>query len=159
MTLKENIINIPLSVIIASFIIIIITSGMTDSNGLSALIGGYSGLLLGIIFVAILKYPPNRWMDFVPFAIVISIISLMIFYLGTYFDTISSGQVSGYYGTFSTLSTIFLAVQIRILLMSTMNLETSMTNKTYALLGLFGTINILLVITVGVVLHFYSTQG
>ena len=39
----KKVINVPLSVIIGSFIIIIITTGMTDQNGLKALIGGYSG--------------------------------------------------------------------------------------------------------------------
>ena len=36
-----KIMNIPLSVIFASFIIIIITTGITNTNGLNALIGGY----------------------------------------------------------------------------------------------------------------------
>ena len=49
----KSVINIPFAVIIASFIIIIVTTGMTDSNGLSALIGGYSGLLFGLIFIII----------------------------------------------------------------------------------------------------------
>jgi F0F1-type ATP synthase assembly protein I len=51
----KKVINIPLAVIIASFIIIIITTGMTNKNGVSSLIGGYTGLLLGILFVIILN--------------------------------------------------------------------------------------------------------
>jgi flagellar biosynthesis protein FliP len=43
----KKVINVPLSVIIGSFIIIIITTGMTDKNGLKALIGGYSGFGFG----------------------------------------------------------------------------------------------------------------
>ena len=34
-----------------------------------------------------------------------------------------------------------------------------LSDKTFSLLGLFGVINFLIVITIGVVLHFYSTQG
>ena len=51
----KKVINIPLSIIIGSFIIIIITTGMTDQNGLKALIGGYSGLLMGMLFILILN--------------------------------------------------------------------------------------------------------
>lgn len=162
----KKVINVPLSVIIGSFIIIIITTGMTDPNGLKALIGGYSGLLMGILFILILNYPPPNWLDIVPFILVIFIISLLIFYLATYFDKISSGEVSSYYNSFSILSTIFLAMQIIILISSMFsNMNTGeITNKllsdrTFALLGLFGVINFIIVITIGIILHFYSTQG
>ena len=37
------------------FIIIMITTNMTDINGLSALLGGYIGLLLGMLFVIIIN--------------------------------------------------------------------------------------------------------
>jgi membrane associated rhomboid family serine protease len=80
----KKVINVPLSVIIGSFIIIVITTGMTDPNGLKALIGGYSGLLFGILFIIILNYPPTSWLDMVPFIVVMILISLLIF-----FDTLS----------------------------------------------------------------------
>jgi len=160
----KRVINIPLSVIIASFIIIIITTGMTDSNGLKALIGGYSGLLLGILFIMILNYPPPNWLDMIPFIVILFIISLFIFYLSVYFDKRSIGEVSSYYNSFSVLSTIFLATQILILMSSLFKNSNEITSnlftdKTFALLGLFGVINFLIVITIGVILHFYSTQG
>ena len=159
----NKVLNVPLSVIIGSFIIIIITTGMTDKNGLKALIGGYSGLLLGLIFVIIISYPFPNWLDMVPFIVIIFIISLLIFYLSTYFDKISSGEISSYYNSFSILSTIFLATQM-IILMSSILSNTDepnklLTDKTFALLGLFGVINFLIVMTLGIVLHFYSTQG
>ena len=72
----KKVINVPLSVIIGSFIIIIITTGMTDQNGLKALIGGYSGLLFGLLFILILNYPPPNLLDMVPFIVVMVIISL-----------------------------------------------------------------------------------
>ena len=162
----KRVINIPIAVIIGSFIIIIITTGMTDKNGLSALIGGYSGLLLGMLFVAILNYPPNSWLDMFPLVVIMIIVSLLIYYLSTYFDQISKGEVSSYYNSFSILSTIFLATQI-IIIFSAMfsnsgERETRgklLSDTTFSLLGLFGVLNFLMVITIGVVLHFYSTQG
>ena len=160
-----QIINIPFAVIIASFIVIVITTGMTDENGLKGLLGGYFGLLLGILFVIILNYPPASWLDLFPFVMLMMIIALMIFYLYTYFETISKGEVSSYYNSFSTLSTIFLAIQV-IMLFSEMFSGNSreitgklLSDRTFSLLGLFGVINFLIVITIGIVLHFYSTQG
>ena len=162
----KKVINIPIAVIIGSFIIIIITTGMTDKNGLSALIGGYSGLLLGMLFVAILNYPPNSWLDMFPLVVIMIIVSLLIYYLSTYFDQISKGEVSSYYNSFSILSTIFLATQI-IIIFSAMFSNSGerdtrsklLSDTTFSLLGLFGVLNFLMVITIGVVLHFYSTQG
>lgn len=160
----KQIINIPFSVIIASFIIIIITTGMTDENALKALIGGYSGLLLGILFLVLLNMPPTNILDMFPFIMVMIIISLLIYYLSTYFDLISKGEVSGYYKSFSVLSSIFLATQIIILFSAMFSGSGEMSgkllsDKTFSLLSLFGVINFLIVITIGVVLHFYSTQG
>ena len=34
-----------------------------------------------------------------------------------------------------------------------------LSDKTFALLSLFGVVNMVIVITIGIVLHFYSTQG
>jgi hypothetical protein len=137
---------------------------MTDTNSLSALIGGYFGLLLGVLFVIILNMPPTNALDMFPFVVIMIIVSLLIYYLFTYFDQISRGEVSGYYQSFSTLSTLFLATQL-IILFSAMfsdSKETTgklLTDKSFALLNLFGVINFLIVITVGIVLRFYSTQG
>jgi len=161
----KKVINVPLAVIIASFIIIIITTGMTNKNGLSSLIGGYTGLLLGILFVIILNIPTNNWINFFPFFYIIFIVSVLLYYLYAYFGKISSGEISSYYGSFSILSTIFLATQVIILFSAMMNSSNGdfsnnfLSNKTFSLLSLFAVINFLIVITLGIVLHFYSTQG
>ena len=160
----NKVINVPIAVIIASFTIIMITTGMTDTNGLSALIGGYFGLLLGILFIVILNIPPTSMLDMFPFAVLMIIISLLIYYLFTYFDQISKGEVSGYYGSFSVLSAIFLATQLVILFKAMFSDSREKTGKllsdtNFALINLFGVINFIIVITIGVILHFYSTQG
>lgn len=163
-------ISVPFAVIIASCIIIVMTSGLTDKNGLSALIGGYYGLLLGILFVVIIKnyplYPIIKILDLVPFIIIMMIILILIYYLTTYFDKISTGDVSGYYNSFSGLSTLFLATQLLILFSELFRNSTvlsspekKISSKMFALLVLLGTINFLVVITIGIVLKFYSTQG
>ncbi len=160
-----KIMNIPLSVIFASFIIIIITTGITNTNGLNALIGGYIGLLLGILFILLINYPSQNILDMFPFVSIIIIISLLLHYFRTYYHIISSGQVSGYYNSFSMLSTIFLAVQMIVLFKEMYKSYTGgmngplLTNSSFALLGLLAVINGLIVITLGIVLNFYSTQG
>ena len=109
----KKIMNIPFSVIIASFIIIIITTNMTDTNSLSALIGGYIGLLVGVLFVMVLIniFTKTGYLDMIPLIFILSIVTLILYYLFTYFDRISKGEVSTYYTSFSILSTIFLFAQ------------------------------------------------
>jgi hypothetical protein len=159
----KKVIYIPFGVIIASIIIIFITTNVTNTNGLSALLGGYSGLMLGILFVTILSwvYTKRIYLELFP---VLIISGLLIFYLSEYFDKISKGEVSSYYSSFSLLSTIFLFTQLIIIFNSIFNMSKSQneklfSNKTFALLRLFGVINLLIVLTIGIILQFYSTQG
>lgn len=142
---------------------------MTDTNGLSALLGGYSGLLMGLLFVLLLNqiFTNTSYLDMVPIIVLMMIIGLMIFYLAKYFDRISNGEVSSYYSSFSFLSTVFLMTQIIIIfnaMYSRLGSNNQLSNKLfsdtmYSLLGLFGVINMLIVLTIGIILHFYSTQG
>jgi len=162
----EKVMYIPFAVIVASCIIIIITTNATDYNGLSALLGGYSGLMLGILFVMILNlvFTKITYLEMFPVLMVLIISGLLIFYLSKYFDKISKGEVSSYYSSFSLLSAIFLFTQLIIIFNSIFNMskyqnEKLFSNKTFALLRLFGVINLLIVITIGIILQFYSTQG
>lgn len=162
----KKVMNVLFSIIVASCVIIIITSNMTDSNGLSALMGGYSGLLLGMLFIIILNllFNQSTYFDMIPILMIIIIVGLLLNYLRIYFDNISLGQVSSYYSSFSLLSTIFLFTQLIIIFGAIYSKNESDGSKlfkdsTFSLLGLFSVINIIIVITIGIVLHFYSTQG
>lgn len=162
----KQVMNIPFAVIIASFIIIIITTNMIDVNGLSALIGGYFGLIIGMLFVLLLNmvFTKISWFDMFPFLLIIGILGLLIFYLINYFDRISKGEVSSYYGSFSILSTIFLITQSVMIFTAIFNKVQEQDIKlfsdtTFSLLVLFGIINLLIVLTMGIILRFYSTQG
>ena len=161
----NKIMNVPITIVIVSFIIIIITSNMTDSNALKALIGGYSGYMLGMLFIIILNliFTNTSYLDMFPLLITLIISSILIFYLSVYFDRISSGEISGYYYSFSIMSNIFLFSQTLIIFNSLLNKNENttkiFTDTTFSLLGLFGVINFLLVITIGIILNYYSTQG
>ena len=162
----KKVINVPCAIVIASFIIIIITTNVTNSNGVSALLGGYYGLMLGMFFIMVLSiiFIKSSLVDMFPVFMIVGIISILIVYLTKYFDRISNGEVSDYYSSFSVLSIIFLATQIIYVISAVYNKSQDQNLKmfsdtTFSLLGLFSVINILIVITIGVVLHFYSTQG
>ena len=162
----EKVMNIPFAVVITSFIIIMITTNMTDINGLSALLGGYMGLLLGMLFVIIINlvFTKTTYLDMFPIGMIVITVGLLIFYLRKYFDRISKGEVSDYYSSFSLLSTIFLFTQVILILTSMYDKINGQNTKlfsdtTFSLLGLFSVINLLIVLTIGIVLHFYSTQG
>lgn len=158
----KNVVNIPYAVILASGIIILITTGVANENSLKGLIGGYMGLGLGMLVLLILNIPPNNWLDIFPFIMILGIIGLITSYLYIYFDRIAKGEVSGYYNSFSVLSSIFLAAQT-IMLFSALNSNDFngklLSDRTFSLLALFGVINYLIVITIGIILKFYSTQG
>lgn len=167
----KNVMNVPYAVIIASFIIIIVTTNITDTNGLSALLGGYSGLLIGMLFVIILNMifvgvTKTTALDVFPILMILIIVGLIIYYLAVYFDKIAKGEVSTYYFSFSIVSLIFLATQIGLIFTALYRKSESQdvqsklfSDTTFALLGLLSVINLLVVITMGIILHFYSTQG
>jgi hypothetical protein len=148
----KKVIYIPFGVIIASIIIIFITTNVTNTNGLSALLGGYSGLMLGILFVTILSwvYTKRIYLELFP---VLIISGFLIFYLSKYFDKISKGEVSSYYSSFSVLSAIFLFTQVSIIFSSIFDALKNSNEKLFSkytstLLGLFGVINFLIVLTI-----------
>lgn len=162
----KNVLNVILAIIIASCIIIVITTNMTDSNGLSALMGGYSGLLLGMLFIIILNllFKQSTYIDMIPIIMIIIIVGLLLNYLIIYFDRISSGKVSNYYSNFSLLSTLFLFTQIIIIFGAIYSKNETQGTKlftytTFSLLNLLSIINLIIVLTIGIILHFYSTQG
>ena len=110
-----------------------------------------------------LVFTNTYYLDMFPLLVTLIISSILIFYLSTYFDRISSGEISGYYYSFSIMSNIFLFAQTLIIFNSLLNKnETAIkifTDTTFSLLGLLGVINFLLVITIGIILNYYSTQG
>ena len=179
--LYNNLINISYSIIIAGFIVILITTGSANQNALTALISGYCAVLVAFIFFITVNWinMENLYMyplfKLLAVCLVISgIIVILISYLSIYFDRISSNKVSSYYYSFSQLSTLFLAVQLIMLFsvffitnkgqqgtgqQGTGQLITGKSiEKTFSIILLLGLINIIIVTTMGIVLKFYTTQ-
>lgn len=162
----KQVINVLFAIVVASCIIIVVTTNMTDKNGLSALIGGYIGLQLGMLFTMIIitVFTKIPYLDMTPIIMVLIITGLIIYYLHKYFDNISEGHISSYYSSFSVLSAVVLFAQIIIIFRAIYaKNETGQISlfkpSTFSLLGLISVINMLIVITIGIILHFYSTQG
>jgi hypothetical protein len=163
----KKVLSVPLSIITASFILVIMTSGITNSNGVSALIGGYMGLFVGILIVLVItamNVPIGNWFSLAPFLLVLIIIAILISYLFTFFNRIADGEVSNYYTAYSTLTTIFLVIQLIMIFSALFKVSDDFTKsifpgKTFPLIILFGVIDMLMVVTLGVILKFYSTQG
>ena len=169
----KKLISISYSVIIASIIIIFITSEGNGQNMLVALLSGYGLLMWAILFIFGLLFlqltSKNENLTGVsglfkylnplfPLVILLFIISIIIYLLGYYFDRISTGKVSDYYYSYSTLSSIFLLSQLVVILNSFKNNETKLDDKTFSILMLLGTINMIIVITLGIILKFYTTD-
>ena len=165
-----NLMNMTYAIIIAGFIIILTTTGTTNQNGLSALIGGYTTVLVALIFFGTINwininsdtmYPIFKLLAI--FLNICGIIMLIIVYLSIYFEKIISNKVSNYYYSFSNLSTIFLAVQIIMLFSIFFNKKdgdtSRSTDKIFSIILLLGLVNIIIVTTIGIVLKYYSTQG
>ena len=160
----KKLMNVPFAVIITSIIIIIITINTTDRNGLSALLGGYSGLLFGLLFVVIINliFLRANYLDMIPIIMVMLVVGLLSYFLSTYFDRIISGNISSYYLSFSYASLLFLCVQLYIIfkvIYNNKNNSKLFSSTDVAWLRLFNIINIVFVLIIGVVLYFYSTQG
>lgn len=175
--LYVNLLNLAYAVLVASIIIVLITtqvskvggdtSSATNQNSISALIGGYSGVLASILFIFIITMintemiSLNMIINYVPLFFILVISSLMITYLTIYFDKLSQGEVADYYNTFSFLSVIFLILQITTV-MSSLYKNNNLNNLSitmFNLLILLGIINISFVFIIGIILKFYSTQG
>lgn len=177
--LYELLLNISYSCVIASIIIIIITTGGSGQNALTALISGYSLLEAGIIIMTWListKLNLGENMsvssgiinnmsivfkgikELFPFFLLIFIISIIIALLGIYFNKISTGKVSDEYYSYSNLSTFFILAQICIILYNIKDVNIKISGKLFSLLMLLGTINTIIVITLLIVLKFYTTD-
>lgn len=168
--LTKNLTNISYSLLVAGFIIVIVTTGLTNQNSLTALISGYSVLLVSLLFLLWLNWLNMETIplftiikNMFPFITIITLIVLLITFLSVYFDRIASNHVSSYYYTFSNLSTIFLAVQIFLLFRELTNKQFELTKsinpRVFSTLMLLTTINAIIIGTLGIVLKFYITQG
>ena len=156
--------SIPSIVIIIGMIVVFLSNSATWS------ISGYGSILAGMLVLLawVFKFiettsMQNKVTTMLPFVFIIGIVFTMLVYLNMYFKDINRNNVSHYYNSFSNTLTVFLLVQIGFLLsvFSSKSFENTQTigssNTSY--LMLMSAVNFILVITIGIVLGFYKTDG
>jgi len=172
-----------ISLITVGVILLLATIGSTSMNNLSGSIAGYSlvgaGILLLISYLLygifankneqsiLLKNNRTSIMSAIyttgPFFVVLGIISYSLYLLIKYKDRISQGNVAPGYQSFTIASIILILIQIGLFYIGTQKegfKKTSRLDRVYSmLLYLIGIINIVIVITLYIILNFYSTDG
>ncbi len=150
---------IPITIIIASIIIIFFTINSPSENGVISLISGYSGLLAGIIFFLILSFVSlgnitiGYIIDIFPFILLLIVVIVSLVFTSKYASNLAQGHVATEYYMYSYLSLFFIIVQIWFLL------KGNLGQPNYSLLCLLWTLNIIVVIIISILLQFYGTNG
>jgi hypothetical protein len=125
------------------------------SRGLQSIFSDDSNYIVKIFsaLIYVLKYAA-------PFFIFMLSIIILIYSMSKHFDNISDGNVSGYYYTFSYLFLILLITQMVVLFYNRVNeMNKSMSNKIYMILMLLSTISGISVITLSIILKYFTTDG
>lgn len=166
-TITTNIANFLYAIIIAAVFCIFCTIGVKSEGALEALIGEYSIIGAAVLLLLVLKtlninaseqlLSLSTLFTLGPFLLILFIIIYYIVIISIYFDKIVSNKISDSYYSFSNISTVLIMAQI-FLLVSTIAKSTELPKKTFAILMLLGTINAIVVITLGIILKFYTTD-
>jgi len=167
--------NIYNSLIVVGIIIIICTIGSSSVSSLTGTITGYSFIIIGTLLL--MGYLMNNMnssqqngSSFIsqlitvgPFVVLIGILIYMLYLLSFYFNKITNGNVASSYFTFMNIFIVLLMVQMYIFYNGTRDkrfIETGSIGKVTGLVLYFlEIINIIVVITLGVILKFFSTDG
>jgi hypothetical protein len=155
--------------LIAAFVIIILTTYAEGRIAFNAFTGSYMVLLISVIFILAitLKKIANlgiyeSLIALAPIILLMLLISWILVILYKYSDRIIGHKVSDYYVTFMNISTILILVQLTIIMKSVTdnNLGKQLFQpKILAIWTLLFTINMIIVITLGVILKSYVTDG
>lgn len=165
--ITSNMANFLYAIIIAAVFSIFCTVGVRTETAVEALIGEYSIIGAAVLLILVLKTLNIRDLGQLtqistlftlgPFLLILFIVVYYIVILSIYFNKIVSNKISDYYYSFSNTSTILIVAQI-FLLVSSIVKNTNLPQKTFAILMLLGTINAIVVITLGIILKFYTTD-
>jgi len=161
-----------ISLITIGIILLFATIGSKSIDGLNGTIAGYSLILAGILLLVSLLFldismKTNSIMTYIyslgPFLIILGIISYTIYLIVTYKNRIVGGNVAPGYVSFSNISIILILVQLFIFYTGTKQKDFAINyrlNKVYSMMLYFiGILNIVTIITLNIILKYYSTDG
>jgi hypothetical protein len=154
------------AIIITAGVIIILTHSANNLNSLSALIGGYCGIILSMIGIIMINLTAPNFKNASSLFSCVSlliIVGVLVSIIYAYFDKIASGQVSDYYNTFSLFAGLLILIQSIIIVQSSYNSINngyfSLTSIERSMLVCVSVITYAVLIIIGISLKFYSTQG
>jgi len=169
------------SCIVVGIIILLATLGSTGSVNLKGTLVGYGFIGFGIlILIATTLNQINmatgsgtgfnivsKMLNLVnatgPFLLILGAISYTMYLLIVHFNRISEGNISSGYLNFSNISLALIMIQLYVFYLGT-NTKEYKDNKTFSkiyssLLYLIGFLNLIAVITIGIVLTYFTTDG
>lgn len=161
------------SLIIVGIIIILATIGSASSVNLKGTILGYWFIGIGILILiaTTMKIVINAGASsninilniLGPFLLILGAIGYTMYLLIIHFNRISDGNISSGYVNFSNVSLMLMMIQLYIFYLGT-NTKEYQDKKSFSkiyssLLYLIGFLNIIAVVTVGIVLTYFTTDG
>jgi hypothetical protein len=158
----DTILNICLYAIAVGTITILISffTGPYNKGSVVGSMVGYSVITISLLFLVVIQANQNNsgllsiLLSSGPFIVVIATTLYLLYLLGNYFNEIVEGRVSKSYTTFINLYLLMILVQLFVYLKNPKDTKTSKM-----LLYLLGVFNSIVVITLGVILAYFSTDG
>jgi hypothetical protein len=162
-----------ISLITVGIILLFATIGSTSMDSLNGTIAGYFLIAIGmavLISFIIGISSKNSSQNIIsaifsvgPFFVTIGIVAYILYLLFTYKDRIAQGNIAPGYANFANISVILILLQLFLFYMGTQKQSFQRDNKldrVYSgLLYFVGIINIVAVITIGIILKYFSTDG
>ena len=162
-----------ISLITVGIILLFATIGSTSMDSLNGSIAGYFLIAIGmaiLISFIIGISSKNGSQNIIsaifsvgPFFVTIGIVAYILYLLFTYNDRIAEGNIAPGYANFTNISVILILLQLFLFYMGTQKQSFQRDNKldrVYSgLLYFVGVINIVAVITIGIILKYFSTDG
>jgi NADH:ubiquinone oxidoreductase subunit K len=157
--LYGNITNISYSFLIGGLIVVLLTVGNRSEGALNGTITGYATATCAILFMLGLVYY-NHQGYILSMMIPLAVFIYSFVLIGIYFEQIAHNHVSGYYTTFSYISVALIFTQVNMLFTDKLYKETgTISQLTLSKMLLIATINILALISMGISLKYFSTDG
>ena len=153
--------------LIVGMIILFCTVGTNTTSSLSGTITGYSFIIVGILLLlGFLTKQGQRNMDllttflsFGPILVFLGILIYIIYLLSLNFDKITSGNISDSYYNFMYIFIVLIALQIYLIYLGMQNEQFKLSKVMSMLLYLIEVVAIIVIITLGIILKYFATDG
>jgi hypothetical protein len=159
------------SLVAGSGLVVILTSGKSDTGSVTAFQVAYSILFCVVCYktaligskidlgnVGMMAKIMNFMIMFFPFLSILTVIMWILVLVFMYYDRITGGKVSDYYTSFMNIASIMLLIQIYMIFSEASDKTPPLSLKTYSMLRMLAVLSGLSVITVSIVLKFYVTD-